>query len=114
MNGAFLFHQAFAFLAFFGEDMPLEGFLESDLAGAGDFESLFGTRIGFNLWHLVMRFKMIPCWRICTGRSLGGPFGQSGHPAAGMVCHKNGAQSYDYFLEITEQYIDIYTGISSR
>jgi hypothetical protein len=26
----------------------------------------------------MMRFYMIPCWRICTGRSLGGPFGQSG------------------------------------
>jgi len=23
-----------------------------------------------------MRFKMLPCWRLCTGRTLMGPFGQ--------------------------------------
>jgi hypothetical protein len=27
---------------------------------------------------LLMRFYMIPCWRIYTGKSLRGPFGQSG------------------------------------
>ncbi len=25
---------------------------------------------------ICMRFKMIPCWRLCTGRTLRGPFGQ--------------------------------------
>jgi hypothetical protein len=27
---------------------------------------------------------MIPCWRIYTGKSLMGPFGQSGLPVAGI------------------------------
>jgi len=56
--------------------MSLESFLESDFTGARDFESFFGTRVCFNLWHLLMRFYMIPCWRICTGRTLMEPFGQ--------------------------------------
>ena len=84
MNKSLLFHQAFSLLGFFGEDVSFESFLESDLPGAGDFESFFGTRVCFNLGHLVMRFKMIPCWRICTGKSLRGPFGQSGHSASGV------------------------------
>jgi hypothetical protein len=64
--------------------VSFEGFLESDFPGAGDFKSFFGTRVCFNLWHLMMRFKMIPCWRICTGKSLRGPFGQSGYPVSGV------------------------------
>jgi hypothetical protein len=64
--------------------MPFESFLVSDFSGARDLKSFLGTRICFNLWHLVMRFYMIPCWRICTGKTLRGPFGQSGFPAAGI------------------------------
>ena len=56
MNSALLFHQAFALLAFFGEDVSFESFLESNFPGAGDFEPFFGTRVRFNLWHLMMRF----------------------------------------------------------
>jgi hypothetical protein len=36
--------------------VTLESLLESDFTGARDFESFFGTRICFNLWHLMMRF----------------------------------------------------------
>jgi hypothetical protein len=72
----FFRHQPFSFRGFFGENMSLKSFLKGDFTGACDFESFFGTRIRFNLWHLMMWFKMIPCWRIYTGRSLMGPFGQ--------------------------------------
>jgi hypothetical protein len=98
MNGSFFPHEPFAFLRFLGEDVALESFLECDLSGAGDLKSFLGTRICFNLWHLMMRFYMIPCWRICTGRSLGGPFGQSGSfPLPGSPAIKNGARSYVFF-----------------
>jgi hypothetical protein len=86
---SFFRHQPFSFRGFFCKDVSFESFLESDFTGAGNFKSFFGTRICFNLWHLLMRFKMIPCWRICTGRSLMGPFGQF-PPEAGPF--KNGAQ----------------------
>jgi hypothetical protein len=66
--------------------VSLESFLESDFTGARDFESFLGTRICFNLWHLLMRFFMIPCWRICTGRTLMEPFGQS-YPALKQEDH---------------------------
>jgi hypothetical protein len=55
-DGSLLFHEPFAFLGFFCEDMSLESFLKSNFSGAGDFKSFFGTRICFNLWHLMMRF----------------------------------------------------------
>jgi hypothetical protein len=73
---SFFSHQPFSFRGFFGENMSLESLLKCDFTGACDFESFFGTRVCFNLWHLLMWFKMIPCWRICTGRTLMGPFGQ--------------------------------------
>jgi hypothetical protein len=37
--------------------VPFESLLESDFTGACYLESFFGTRICFNLWHLLMRFK---------------------------------------------------------
>ena len=70
----FLVHQALALLGFLSKNVTFKRFLEGDFAGAGDLEPLFGTRVGFNLWH-VNAFCMIPCWRICTGRSLMGPCG---------------------------------------
>ena len=51
MHNAFLIEVAFAFLGLLGQDMTFESSLEGDLSGAGDLEPLFGTRIGFNLWH---------------------------------------------------------------
>jgi hypothetical protein len=48
---AFLGHVALAFLGFFGQDVTFEGLLVSDLAGAGDFKPLLGTRVRFDLWH---------------------------------------------------------------
>jgi len=98
MNASLLFHEPFAFLGFLGKNMPFESFLESDLPGPGDFKSLFGARICFNLWHLMMRFYMIPCWRIYTGKSLRGPFGQSGLSRCRVFpAIKNGARSYGFF-----------------
>ena len=41
----------FTALRFFGKNVTFEGLLVSDLAGAGDFESFFGTGVCFNLWH---------------------------------------------------------------
>ena len=69
-------HQSLSLGGFLGKDVSLEGFLECYFPGACDLESFFGTRVCFNLWHLMMRFKMIPFWRICTGSSLMEPFGQ--------------------------------------
>lgn len=51
-----LSHQPFALFGFLGEDVSFESFLESDLSGAGNLEPFFGTRVCFNLWHLLMRF----------------------------------------------------------
>ena len=48
---AFLGHVALAFLGFLGEDVTFERLLVSDLAGAGYFEALLGTRVRFDLWH---------------------------------------------------------------
>ena len=53
---ALLCHQALALGRFLGKDVSLEGLLKRDLAGAGYLEPLLGTRICFNLWHLMMRF----------------------------------------------------------
>jgi len=50
---------------------------------------------------LLMRFYMIPCWRIYTGKSLRGPFGQSGgFPLPGSPAIKNGARSYGFFVKM--------------
>lgn len=76
---AFFRHQPLSFSGFFGENVSFECFLKRDFTGASDFESFFGTRICFNLWHLLMRFCMTPCWRIRTGGSLLEPFGQFPH-----------------------------------
>jgi hypothetical protein len=97
VNDSFLFHEPFAFLRLFGEDMPLKSLLESDFPGAGDLEPFFGTRICFNLWHLMMTFYMIPCGRACTGKPLRGPFGQSGFHFHEIPAIKNGARSYVIF-----------------
>jgi hypothetical protein len=51
--------------------MTLEGFLESDFAGAGYLEPFFCTRIGFNLWHFLMMFVLIPCWRPALAETYG-------------------------------------------
>ena len=51
MNGAFLVQGAFAFLRLLRENVAFESALEGDLAGACYLEPLFGTRVGFNLWH---------------------------------------------------------------
>jgi hypothetical protein len=50
-HNAFLGHVALTFLGFLGEDVTFEGLLVSDLAGAGYFEALLGTRVRFDLWH---------------------------------------------------------------
>jgi hypothetical protein len=42
---------AFAAITLFSKNVTFEGFLMRDLAGAGYFESFFGTRVCFNLWH---------------------------------------------------------------
>jgi hypothetical protein len=86
----FFRHQPLSFRGFFCKDMSFESLLKRDFPGAGDFESLFGTGICFNLWHLMMWFRMIPCWRICTGRTLMGPFGQFPYLTGPF---KNGAQN---------------------
>jgi hypothetical protein len=71
---AFLIEVTLTLLGLLGQDVTFERTLEGDLAGAGDLESLLGTRIGFNLWHFYA-FCMIPCWRIRTGGTLMEPFG---------------------------------------
>ena len=50
-HNTLLGHIALAFLGFLGEDVAFEGLLVSDLAGAGYFEPLLGTRVRFDLWH---------------------------------------------------------------
>jgi hypothetical protein len=50
-NETFLGHVALAFLGFLGENVTFERLLVSDLAGAGYFETLLGTRVRFDLWH---------------------------------------------------------------
>jgi hypothetical protein len=82
--------------------MPFERFLESDFTSAGNLKPFFGTRICLNLWHLVMRFYMIPCWRIYTGKSLGGPFGQSGYPVAGIYLPLKMEREVMHFFEKRE------------
>ena len=52
----FFVHETFPFLRFLGENVAFERFLEGDLAGAGHFKSLFGTRIGLYLWHFPIIF----------------------------------------------------------
>ena len=59
-DNTFLGHVALAFLGFLGEDVTFEGLLVSDLAGAGYFKTLFGTRVRFDLWHFEMLFLCFP------------------------------------------------------
>jgi hypothetical protein len=66
----------FAAIRLFGKNVTLEGFLMRDLAGAGYFESFFGTGVCFNLWHFLIPFLVIPCWRSRTDGKLFGPCGQ--------------------------------------
>ena len=51
MHNTFLIQVTLALLGFLGENVAFESTLESDLTGARDLEPLFGTRVGFNLWH---------------------------------------------------------------
>ena len=51
MYNTLLIEAALTFLGLLGQNMTLERALEGDLAGARDLKPLFGTRIGFNLWH---------------------------------------------------------------
>src|ERR1700748_3776011 len=48
---AFFGHHALAFLAFLGEDMTFERFLEGNLTRAGNLKPLFGTGVRFDLGH---------------------------------------------------------------
>ena len=50
-DNTLLGHIALAFLGFLCKDVTFEGLLVSDLAGAGYFEALLGTRVRFDLWH---------------------------------------------------------------
>ena len=52
----FLAEVALAFLGFFGKNVTFERLLVSDLAGAGYFEALLGTRVRFDLWHFECFF----------------------------------------------------------
>jgi len=51
-NFAFHAHHALALLGLFSKNVTLERFLMSDLARAGHFKPLLGTRIRSNLRHL--------------------------------------------------------------
>jgi hypothetical protein len=62
-------HDALALLGFLSKNMTLERFLEGDLAGAGHFEPLLGTRIRSNLGHLDA-FCLIPLLADRTGDHL--------------------------------------------
>jgi hypothetical protein len=53
-----------------------------DLSGTCYLESLLGTGIGLYLWHFLF-FTFTPCWRLHTGETLMGPYGQSGFPETG-------------------------------
>jgi hypothetical protein len=66
----------FAAITLFSKNVTFEGFLMRDLAGAGYFESFFGTGVCFNLWHVKLPFAVIPCWRSRTDGKLFGPCGQ--------------------------------------
>jgi hypothetical protein len=48
--------RAFTAFRLFGKNVTFEGLLVRDLAGAGYFESFFGTGVCFNLWHELNTF----------------------------------------------------------
>ncbi len=55
-----LAHGTLALGGFFGEDVTFESFLESDLTGTGNFKALLGAAVGFNLWHCITVFELLP------------------------------------------------------
>lgn len=70
-NDAFLGEVAFAFLGLFGENVPFEGLLVGDLAGAGYFEPFLCTGVRFDLGHfrMLLMFTLLADahWRITYG-----------------------------------------------
>jgi hypothetical protein len=68
--------RTFTAIRLFGKNVTLEGFLMRNFAGAGYFESFFGTGVCFHLWHNYIPFLVIPCWRSRTDGKLFGPCGQ--------------------------------------
>ena len=51
MNHTVFVEPAFAAIRLFSKNVTFEGLLMGDLAGAGYFESFFGTGVRFYLWH---------------------------------------------------------------
>ena len=53
-------HTTLALGRLFGEDVTSESFLMGDLTGTGNFKALLGAAVGFNLWHYITVFKLLP------------------------------------------------------
>jgi len=51
MNNTIFVEGPFTAIRLFSKNVTFEGFLMRDFAGAGYFESFFGTGVCFNLWH---------------------------------------------------------------
>ena len=64
------------FCAFLSKDVAFEGLLKRDLSGARYSETLFCTRIGFNLWHVFETLIIRPDGRHRTDNALWEPFGK--------------------------------------
>jgi hypothetical protein len=56
VNNTIFVECAFTAFRLFGKNVTFEGLLMCDLAGAGYFESFFGTGVCFNLWHELNTF----------------------------------------------------------
>ena len=51
--------------------MTFESFLKGDLTGAGNFKALFCAAVGFNLWHYITYFELLPAGApVTTGNFL--------------------------------------------
>ena len=53
-------HIAFAFSGFFCKNVTFESFLEGNFTGTGNFKALLCAAVGFNLWHYITIFKLLP------------------------------------------------------
>jgi len=53
-------HTTLTLGGFFCEDVALERFLVEDFTCTGNFEALLCATVGFNLWHYITVFKLLP------------------------------------------------------
>jgi hypothetical protein len=94
---------ALTFLGFFGQNVTLKAFLKADFTGAGYFKTLFGTRVGFYLWHV---FTNIYCdTLLASPKRLGNLWGLVGNGPSDAFHPFGGAKVRQWFQIVVTNFL---------